>query len=178
MRSASRRPTSWPSCVERMRDIATFVAVAVLVSAGPVVAAAIPDDPKAVAYEALTSLLLGNAEAFVRVTLPVEGVQAILRPTPPSGDERARIDEQLSRVRLSTRLRPLFEGEPVDDGKAPPVGTRIVYLTQLGGSLVPVVVVRSAAGCESRGRHAAEVDGAWKVLPEPYFEWLRSMGAI
>jgi hypothetical protein len=40
-----------------MRDIATVAALAVLVSAGPVEAAAVPDDPKAVAYEALSSLL-------------------------------------------------------------------------------------------------------------------------
>ncbi|AMY12172.1 hypothetical protein LuPra_05445 [Luteitalea pratensis] len=128
-----------------MRDIATVAALAVLVSGEPLTAAA-SDDPKAVAYEALSSLLLGNAAAFANVTLPVDGVQAILRPSPPSGDERARIDEQLARVKLSTRLPPLFEGEPVDDGKAPPVGTRIVYRTQLGGSLVPVVEVRSTAG--------------------------------
>jgi len=130
--------------VGRIRDIATVATVALLVSSQAF--AAVPDEPKAVAHEALSSLLLGNAAAFAAVTLPAEGVEAILRPSPPTGEERARIDEALSRVNLTTRYPALFEGEPVQDGKAPPVGTRIVYRTQLGGSLVPVVVVRTATG--------------------------------
>jgi len=285
VRNASRRLTSWPSYVERIRDIA----LAAMLLCVTVVAAAAPDDPKAVGREALSSLLLGNTAAFTAVTLPVEGVEAILRPSPPSGDERARIDEALSRVNLSTRYPALFEGQPAAEGKTP-AGTRIVYRTQLGSSLVPVVVVRTAAGWKvdprywvaerqqqagnlddstppmivkrflfhimngdtdelkaltyvpaaveeltrnnsmpgaDRGHVAMlcvempvakardgevvrmpvgtrivagaapeeavyvgllgsievpfrlrKVDGAWKVLPEPYFEWLRSMGSI
>ena len=101
MRSASRRPTSWPSCVEWWRDTAA-VAVFVLLVSGQEVRAAGADDPKAVAREALSSLLLGNASAFVSVTLPVDGVQAILRPSPPSGEERAR---QVPRLHLQPPSR-------------------------------------------------------------------------
>ena len=143
MRSASKRPTSWPTCVRRVRNAAAVAVLALLWLAVPVSGQRRPDDPKAVAHEALAALLRADRAALLAVTLPTEHVERILRPAPPAGDERARIEEQLEQVRLSTQLPPLFEGEPVDDGKPAPSGTRIVYLTQLGGSLVPVVVVRA-----------------------------------
>lgn len=119
-----------------IREVVTVIA---LVAASAALQAQVVDDPKAVAYEALSALLLGHRATFTRATLPTEDVDRLLRPAPPSGDERARIDEQLERVRLSTQQPPLFEGEPVEDGKAPPVG-------------------------RSRGRHPAD-DG--QALPVP-----------
>ena len=151
MRSASRRPTSWPSCVPLIRDV--LAVIALFATAVPVQAQPTIDEPKAVAAAALSSLLLGDRAAFVKVTLPTDGVEAMLRRSPPAADERARIDAQLERVRLSTQLPPLFEGRPVDDGTPPPAGTRIVYVTQLGSSLVPVVVVRTAEGWRADPRY-------------------------
>jgi hypothetical protein len=110
-------------------------------------------DPKRVAYYALSSLVLGDRATFAKVTLPTDGTDAIVRSAPPTGGERTRIDEQLERVSMSTRLPPLFEGEPVDDDETPPVGARIVYTTQLGSSLVPVVVVRAPEGWRVEPRY-------------------------
>jgi len=91
-------------------------------------------------------MLLGQRDAFVRVILPTEGIDALLPARAPVGADRAKLEAQLEGVRFSTQLPPLFEGRPVDDEARPPVGTRIVYVTQLGGSLLPVPVVRTAAG--------------------------------
>lgn len=144
MRSASRRPTSWPRSVSLIRDVLT--AVILVVATGPLLAQRANDEPMRVARAALASLLRGESTTFATVTLPTDGVEAMLRQTPPTGQERARIDEQIERIRLSTPLPPLFEGQPIDDAAVPPVGARLVYVTQLGNSLVPVVVVRTAQG--------------------------------
>ncbi|WP_239489967.1 hypothetical protein [Luteitalea sp. TBR-22] len=108
--------------------------------------AAAADDPKKIAFDALSSMVLGRRDAFVRATLPVEGIDVLMPPAPPAGEGLRRIEEQLERVRFSSQLPPLFEGEPVDDVAAAPVGTRIVYVTQYGSSLVPVPVVRTRDG--------------------------------
>ena len=151
MRSARRRPTSWLRCVRPIREAVAVLGL-VLVACS-VAGAQAPGDPKRVAYDALSSLVLGDRATFAKASLPTDGVEAIVRPTPPAADERTRIDEQLQRVRFSTRMPPLFEGEPVDDDKAPPVGARIVYTTQLGSSLVPVVVVRTPDGWRVEPRY-------------------------
>ena len=119
-------------------------------SAGLVVALAAParadDEPKRVAHTALMALLRGDAAAFTRVTLPTEGVDALLRSMTPTPDRKAQVEEQLERVRLSSQMPPLFPGEPIEDERRAPAGTRIVYVTQLGGALVPVVVVKTEKG--------------------------------
>lgn len=146
MRSASRRRRFWQTCAgrpdRRLLSIAVLVAL-LLVAARPGLA---QEDAKRVAFEALSSMLLGQRDAFLRATLPTDGAAALLPATAPTGEARARIEEQLDRVRFSSQLPPLFEGRPVDDGSAPPTGTRIVYVTQYGSSLVPVPVVRTANG--------------------------------
>ena len=151
MRSASRRPTSWPRSVSLIRDVLT--AVILVVATGPLLAQRANDEPMRVARTALASLLRGESTTFATVTLPTDGVETMLRQTPPTGQERARIDEQIERIRLSTPLPPLFEGQPIDDTAVPPVGARLVYVTQLGNSLVPVVVVRTAEGWRVEPRY-------------------------
>ncbi|AMY12171.1 hypothetical protein LuPra_05444 [Luteitalea pratensis] len=54
-----------------------------------------------------------------------------------------------------------------------PVGTRIV-----AGAVSEEVAYVGLLGSIEVPFRLRKVDGAWKVLPEPYFEWLRSMGAI
>lgn len=144
MRSASKQPTSWQTRARPWREaIAVLILLAVPAST---LAQRLPDDPRAVAAAALSSLLLGEHGAFRGATIDTPGIDVLVRPSPPSADERTRIEETLSRVRLSSRYPPLFEGEPVEDGVAPRVGTRRVYTTQLGSSLVPVVVVQTPDG--------------------------------
>ncbi|HTV01735.1 MAG TPA: hypothetical protein VMF13_14405 [Luteitalea sp.] len=120
-----------------------LVAALVVALAGPVRAA---DDPKRVAHDALAALVRGDAAAFANVTLPADGVDVLLRSMTPAPDRKAQVEEQLERVNLSTQMPPLFRGEPVEDERRAPVGTRIVYITQLGGGLVPVVVVKTEKG--------------------------------
>ena len=147
MRHASRRQTFWWTCAgrRRSRGALIFTTLLALLLAAPHGAAA-QDDGKRVAYEALSAMLLGKRDAFLRATLPTEGAEALLPPAAPTGEARARIDEQLERVRFSSQLPALLEGRPVDDGAPPPVGSRIVYVTQYGSSLVPVPVVRTRDG--------------------------------
>lgn len=116
-------------------------------SAGPV------EDPKTVAYDALSSMVLGRREAFLKATLPVDGVDILLPAAPPTGDALRRVQEQLERVRFSSQLPPLLEGEPVEEAATAPVGTRIVYVTQYGSSLVPVPVVRTKEGWRVEPRY-------------------------
>lgn len=151
MRSVRKQPTSWPRCVRLIREVVGAV-VLVLAATGHVTAQA-SGDPKRTAYDALSALVLGDRATFVKATLPTEDVDAVVRAVPPSGDERTRLDEQLERVRLSSQRPPVFEGEPIDDERPAPVGARIIYLTQFGSSLVPVVVVRTADGWRVEPRY-------------------------
>jgi hypothetical protein len=147
--SAWQQPTSSPNSVPLTRRAALCLVAALAVLPGRALAA---DDPKAVAYDALSSMVLGRREAFLKATLPTDGVE-ILLPSGLSAEERRQVDERLTRVRFSSQLPPLFEGEPVDDAAGAPVGTRIVYVTQYGGSLVPVPVVRTRDGWRVEPRY-------------------------
>lgn len=142
MSSAWRQPTSSPNSVPLTRRGALCLVAALAVLPGRALAA---DDPKVVAYDVLSSMVLGRRDAFLKATLPTDGVDVLL-PSSLSADERRQVEERLTRVRFSSQLPPLFEGEPVDDTAGAPVGTRIVYVTQYGGSLVPVPVVRTRDG--------------------------------
>ncbi|WP_291989643.1 hypothetical protein [Luteitalea sp.] len=90
-----------------------------VVATGPLLAQRANDEPMRVARTPLASLLRGESTTFATVTLPTDGVETMLRQTPPTGQERARIDEQIERIRLSTPLPPLFEGQPIDDTGEP-----------------------------------------------------------
>ena len=150
MRSAWKPPTSWRPVVRRGREGLIALGLALLCGAVDVHAA---DDPKRVAFDALSSMLMGDRAAFERATVPTEGRERLLPSSPLTGEARAEREAQLERVRFSSSLPPLFEGEPVEDLDEARVGTRIVYVTQLGGSLVPVVVVRTAQGWQVDPRH-------------------------
>lgn len=150
MRSVSRPPTSWRRVVRRGRD--GLIALGLVVACG-VVDARAADDPKRVAFDALSSMLMGDRAAFERATVPTEGRERLLPPSPLAGEARAEREAQLERVRFSSPLPPLFEGEPVEDLADARPATRIVYVTQLGSSLVPVVVVRTVDGWRVDPRH-------------------------
>ena len=150
MSSASKRPTSWWNSVQPTRR--ALITLLVAVAALPASARA-ADDPKQVAFDALSSMVLGRRDAFLKATLPVEGVDELLPSSPPVGDALRRVEQQLERVRFSSQLPPLLEGEPVDDVASAPVGSRIVYVTQYGSSLVPVPVVRTKDGWRVEPRY-------------------------
>ena len=135
--------------LERRGWLRLVVVVLVLVAV-PVHAA---DDPKRVAHEALSAMLMGERAVFERLTLPTEGRERLLPASPLAGQARADREAQLERVRFSSPLPPLFEGEPVDETDDARAGTRIVYVTQVGSSLVPVVVVRTGEGWRVDPRH-------------------------
>jgi hypothetical protein len=141
--SAPTRPTSWPSSVRVIRRWSALTAALIVALAMPARAA---DDRKRVAHDALVALVHGDETAFAKVTLPAEGVDGLLRSMTPPPDRKAQVEEQLERVNLSSQLPALFQGEPVEDERRAPVGARIVYITQLGGALVPVVVVKTDKG--------------------------------
>lgn len=143
MPSAPKRPTSWLRCVRLIHKCGVVTAALVIVSAAPVRAA---DDPKRVAHDALVALVQGDVRAFGQVTLPTEGADALVKATAPAPDRKASVQEQIARINLSSQMPAMFEGEPVEDESRAPVGARIVYVTQLGGGLVPVVVVKTAQG--------------------------------
>lgn len=146
MRRAWRRRTSWWRRAGRPERRRLIVAALLALWLGGATPVAAQDEAKRVAYDALSAMLLGQREAFLRATLPTDGADALLPVSPPTGDARARIEAQLERVRFSSQLPPLFEGRPVEDESKPPAGTRVVYVTQFGSSLVPVPVVRTRDG--------------------------------
>jgi hypothetical protein len=125
-------------------------AALVIVSAVPIGAA---DDPKRVAHDALVALVQGDVRGFGQVTLPTVGADALVKATAPTPDRKAGLQEQIARINLSSQMPALFEGEPVEDEGGAPVGARIVYVTQLGGGLVPVVVVKTAQGWRVEPRY-------------------------
>lgn len=150
MTTAPWRPTSWRNSVPLTRRV--LLALLIAMAAWPAYAGA-AEDPKQVACDALSAMVLGRRE------------EALTRNNNLPGADRGHV----AMLALEMGVAAARPGEVV----RMPSGTRITA----GASPDELVFVGMMGSIEVPFR-LRKVKGEWKVVPEPYFEYLRSMGAI